>query len=61
MQAAPRVTGGGEGGAGMLGLVVGLGRTLKESPSAKDVTKEAETALGVCTVLKAFYLEGGTV
>lgn len=42
--------------------MVGVGRTLKESPSAKDVSKEAETVLGVCTmVLKTFYLEVGTV
>lgn len=59
MQATPRVTG--EGG-GRLGLGVGVGRTLKESSSAKDVSKEAETVLGVCTtVLKTFYLKVGTV
>lgn len=42
--------------------MVWLGRTLKESPSAKDVSKEAETVLGVCTtVLETFYLEVGTL
>lgn len=41
-----------------LGLVLRVGRTFEESPSAKDVSKEVETALGVCTrLLKTFYLE----
>lgn len=53
MQAAPRVTRkAGEAEAG-----VGVGMTLKESPSAKGVSKEAEMGLGIHTsVLKAFHL-----
>lgn len=43
-------------------LAGGVGRVLQESPSAKDVSKEAETGLGVCTgALKIFYLEVGTI
>lgn len=36
---------GDRGGGVRLGLVLGVGRTLEETPSAKDVSKEAETAL----------------
>lgn len=49
---------GDRGGRVRLGVVLVLGRTLEESSSAKDVSKEAETALGVCTrLLKTFYLK----
>lgn len=54
MQAAPRVMGGGV----RLELAMGVGRKLKENPSARDVSKEAETGLGVhIRVLKTSYLE----